>query len=235
MLSPAQPAQSRRRAIFGFTLVELMVVTGTLALMAVLSWRGLDGMFRARAQLEARTHQIEIARVGLAQWRADLDAMVQTPPLSILDWDGKVLRLIRRSTADPSDGLLVAAWMRRETSGGGQWVRWQSAPMQTRVDLVSAWDEAGRWAQNPGLPERQREVVVLPILQWRIFYFRGETWSNPLSSEGTLPEGVATSVTTANENAAVDGIRLVLSLPPGHALAGDITTDWVRPTLSFGN
>ena len=29
-----------------------------------------------------------------------------------------------------------------------------------------------------------------------------------------------------------DGVRLVLSLPPGPALAGLLTRDWVRPTAS---
>jgi general secretion pathway protein J len=29
-----------------------------------------------------------------------------------------------------------------------------------------------------------------------------------------------------------DGVRLVLDLPSGQALAGRITSDWVRPTVS---
>ncbi|OYY90574.1 MAG: general secretion pathway protein J, partial [Polaromonas sp. 28-63-22] len=28
-----------------------------------------------------------------------------------------------------------------------------------------------------------------------------------------------------------DGIRLVLELPPGQAISGKLTLDWVRPTL----
>ena len=34
----------------GFTLIELLVAIGILALMAGLSWRGLDGMSRAQTQ-----------------------------------------------------------------------------------------------------------------------------------------------------------------------------------------
>ena len=42
---------SARRRLAGFTLVELMVALFVLALVAVLSWRGLDGMPSARAGL----------------------------------------------------------------------------------------------------------------------------------------------------------------------------------------
>ena len=31
-----------------------------------------------------------------------------------------------------------------------------------------------------------------------------------------------------------DGVRLVMTLPPGQALSGVITRDWVRPTLGGG-
>ena len=42
----------------GFTLVELLVALFALALLAVLGWRGLDGMVRAQSQLQARADQV---------------------------------------------------------------------------------------------------------------------------------------------------------------------------------
>ena len=36
----------------GFTLVELLVALMVMALLAVLSWRGLDGMTRAQTQTQ---------------------------------------------------------------------------------------------------------------------------------------------------------------------------------------
>ena len=41
----SQPQAFRER---GFTLIELLVAIGLLALMAALSWRGLDGMTAGR-------------------------------------------------------------------------------------------------------------------------------------------------------------------------------------------
>ena len=58
----------------GFTLVELLVALFVLALLAGLSWRGLDTMMRARQQTEARADEVLALQAGLAQWQADLDA-----------------------------------------------------------------------------------------------------------------------------------------------------------------
>ena len=70
---------SRGRASSGFTLVELLVALFAMALLAVMSWRGLDGMSRAQAQTEARSDEMLTLQVGLAQWTADLDALLELP------------------------------------------------------------------------------------------------------------------------------------------------------------
>ena len=108
----------------GFTLIELLVAIAMMALLAIMSWRGLDGMARARTLTEARADEVLALQVGLAQWTADLDAMVQTPQLNAIDWNGRVLRLTRRNATDDSAGVLVAAWSRRVVDGKGQWLRW---------------------------------------------------------------------------------------------------------------
>ena len=61
----------------GFTLIELLVAIGVMALMAGLSWRGIDGMARTQTQLAQRTDQVMTLQAGLAQWATDLDALVQ--------------------------------------------------------------------------------------------------------------------------------------------------------------
>jgi general secretion pathway protein J len=221
----------------GFTLVELLVALFAMALLAVLSWRGLDGMTRAQAQTQARADAVLTLQVGLAQWAADLDALVQLPQVTALDWNGRVLRLTRRSTASPSDGLLVVAWTLRE----GRWLRWQSPPLTTRGQLDESWQKADLWSQNPGDAERRLEVAITPLEEWQIFYYRSDAWTNPLSSDATVAAGPAPSVgpgtsTVALPQTAVipDGVRLVLMLPPDQPLAGRLIRDWVRPTLGGG-
>ncbi len=223
----------------GFTLIEVLVAIGILALMAVLSWRGLDGMTRSQAQTQQRMDEVQTLQTGLAQWSADLDAMLLQPQGKAIEWDGLVLRLTRRSSSADAEGLLVVGWTRRVIDGTGYWLRWQSPPVRSRAALASAWQQAGLWAQNPGDEAKRREVTITPLEQWQIFYFRNDAWSNPQSSAGatlpTLPASGASGAVVASSSEPIpDGVRLVLTLPPGQALSGTLTRDWVRSTLGGG-
>jgi len=226
-LVTSRPALRRMR---GFTLIELMVAVAAMALMAGLSWRGLDGMVRAQSQIQQRADAVLTLQAGLAQWAADLDALLPLPQIQTLDWDGRGLRIIRRSTTQPGDGLLVVAWAQRNVNGVNQWLRWQSPPQFTRGDLQTAWAKAAQWSQNPGDDEKKYEVRIAALEQWQIFYFRADAWTNPLSSDSpTLTQGLDKPVVP--DLALPDGVRLVLTLPPGEALSGVLTRDWVRPAL----
>lgn len=212
----------------GFTLIELLVAVGILALMAVMGWRALDGMQNANVHARDHADAVLTVEAGLAQWGTDLDALLELPQTTPIDWDGRVLRITRRSSADATEGVLVVAWTRANRSGVDQWLRWQSPPARTRTDWQTAWQAAAQWAQSPGDTARQREVALAPLAQWQLYYSRGGAWSNPLSSAGAP----ATGANPAGNAPVPDGVRLVLQLPAAHPLAGTLTRDWVRPTLS---
>lgn len=217
----------------GFTLIELLVAISVMALMSVLSWRGLDGMTRAQAQTQQHANEVLTLQTGLAQWAVDLDALVQGPQVNALDWDGRVLRMTRRSTVSDAEGLLVVAWSRRDVNGTAQWLRWQSPALRSRNEMQEAWQKAALWAQNPGDEEKKREVAITPLAQWRIYYFRGDAWSNPLSSDTRAAAPMASTAPPLNATIP-EGVRLVLTLPAGQALSGTLTRDWVRPTVGGG-
>jgi general secretion pathway protein J len=220
-----RPAQAAR----GFTLVELLVAMAIMGLMALLSWRGLDGMVRAQEQTRQRGDQLLVLQAALTQWGADLDALLPLPHTTPLDWDGQVLRITRRSSAIPDEGALVVAWARRNVDGTSQWLRWQSPPLRTRSAWQQAWQQAAQWARNPGDADRRAEVALLPLADWQVFYFRGDAWSNPMSSSGTPPGDL-----DAVGALIPDGVRLQLDLPPGPGMAGRITRDWVSPLKGGG-
>ena len=76
---------------------------------------------------------------------------------------------------------------------------------------------------------------ITPLEQWQIFYFRGNAWTNPLSSDNAnAPVAQIRSAPQAVDTALAlpDGVRLVLTLPAGEAINGTLTRDWVRPALS---
>jgi general secretion pathway protein J len=223
----------------GFTLVELLVALFALALLAILSWRGLDGMIRAREITETRADEILSLQTGLAQWTSDLEAIDEIAPSPALEWNGRVLRLTRRSSLAPADGIRVVGWTRRE----GRWLRWESPPVVTRGDLDTAWLQADLWAQTPSDAMRRQEVAIAPLEEWQIFFYRDNAWTNPQSSAATsraqpLSGGGSGARQLQPRPAAPsnlpDGVRLELQLPAGRAISGRLQRDWVRPTLAPG-
>jgi general secretion pathway protein J len=117
----------------GFTLVELMVAIAVMALLALVSWRGLDSMVRAQESIRARNEQQMVLQTVIAQWNADLEALMPLEYAQAIDWDGQVLRMTRKSSAAVDDGAVVVAWARRQTAGRDQWLRWQSPPPRNRA------------------------------------------------------------------------------------------------------
>ncbi len=224
----------------GFTLVEMLVSLFVMAVLAGLSWRGIDGMMRARRQTEVYSDEVLSLQTGLAQWGADLDAITELSGFTALQWNGRVLRLTRRSSVSPGDGARVVGWALRQ----GQWRRWESPPLYTRGDVDTAWQQADLWSQTPSDAMLRQEVVIAPLEDWQIFYFRNNAWTNPQSSGAGQNVAAATAAAAAASGAAAaaaavqaatnalpDGVRLVLQLPQGRAIAGRLQRDWIRPTF----
>ena len=235
----------------GFTLIELLIAITLMAVMAGLGWRGLDGLMRSRDINQTRVDQTAVLQTVLAQWRSDLDHVTAVPSISDagLAWDGQTLRITRRAStpmADGSDaGLWVVAWTRRD----GLWWRWQSPALQNRRSLLEAWARAERWGKNAGADDQNFETPLVAIDQWQISYFRGNAWTNPLSSASNNAGSVSSNSSTP------DAIRLVIDLRNNvnkqvegqangsnnaaltplatpQAQQGRLSIDWIRPNFS---
>lgn len=125
------------------------------------------------------------------------------------------------------------------------WVRTQSAASTDRPRLQQHWAAAlqseslatslqatavlnpSTSSTPPGLAPLTGPAsvaVLFPAQQWQLFYYRGDAWSNPLSSSGTVSAGQDASLP--------DGVRLILTLPEAATPSGTITLDWVRPNFA---
>ncbi|KQV55521.1 MULTISPECIES: type II secretion system protein J [unclassified Duganella] len=65
----------------GFTLIELLVAITVLAIVAVLGWRGLDGIVRSREQLTQNMEQTRGTQLTFAQMQSDLEQFADKPLL----------------------------------------------------------------------------------------------------------------------------------------------------------
>jgi general secretion pathway protein J len=219
-----------QRAARGFTLVEVLVAIAVMALMALMSWRGIDGMLRTQTGLQTRADDLRTLQTSLAQWQTDLNQLAELSGTPSWDWDGKVLRLTRQAPAQ--DGVRVVAWLWRQDSsrpGGGDWLRWQSDTLSTRQAWQEAWQNARVWSQTPTEALRRSEVRLSPLAGWQLFVHRGGSWVNPLSSEVSTPTGNTPATATGK---TPDGVRLLLDLPANTPLPGRLSLDWARPSLS---
>ena len=218
----------------GFTLVEVMVAIAALALLAVMSWRGLDAMVRTQEATRKQGEQQAVFQTVLAQWNADLNALMPLEQTQTLDWDGQVLRLTRKSSNPVVDeGAWVVAWSRRTIDGQMQWTRWQSAAVRTRGQWLDAWTQAAQSGRSNSSQRQSNEVALFPLDQWRIYYYRDNAWTNPQSSDQSNQAPGGKPPSSASNASAIqtlpDGIRIELSLPAGNALSGPVTIDWVNP------
>ena len=206
----------------GFTLIELLVAIAAMALLALMSWRGIDGMARAQSATRERADAVLTLQTALAQWSADLDATLDLPATQAIAWDGRTLRLTRRTPLGDAAAVQVVAWALQTRQGVTQWHRWQSPPVTLRADWQQAWARAQSWGRSGSSDGQGSDVSVLPLDSWQLLYFSNDTW---------VPATPTSNASGAATATLPDGIRLVLDIPAGAALGGALTRDWVRPTL----
>jgi general secretion pathway protein J len=224
----------------GFTLIELLIAITLMAVLAGLSWRGLDSLMRSRDITQAQVDKTAVLQTVLAQWQADLNAVQAVPNVADagVNWNGRTLRLTRRASTWRADGADAGLWVVAWTQRNNQWLRWQSPPVQTRGALQQAWAQAERWGQNPSSDDAAFETPLIALDAWQLTYFRGNAWTNPLSSSASTNStpnstpNLTPQTNPASQEAVPDAIRLQIDLPATTGVRGRITLDWVRPNFS---
>ncbi|MEO8599233.1 MAG: prepilin-type N-terminal cleavage/methylation domain-containing protein [bacterium] len=156
------PKGSRR----GFTLIELLVAISILAIVAVLGWRGLDGIVRARGALNAELEQTRGLQLAFAQLQSDAEHFTNAtdigrPTLAAQD---DRLTLIRSVFADDQPSRLqVVAYSIRN----GELIRRESIATRDLKALDVLWKSSlsGDDADTPAVV-LQSAVSGLKMRLW---------------------------------------------------------------------
>ena len=132
----------------GFTLIELLVAISILAVVAVMSWRGLDSIVRARLALNEELAQTRNMQISFAQLQSDcaqLTAPTLTGNLPSIHIAKNRLVLIRTRYADQQAGRLHVVSYRlangilsRKESAGTRDLNAIAAFWQAALDDVDA-------------------------------------------------------------------------------------------------
>jgi general secretion pathway protein J len=200
----------RRRA--GFTLIELLVAISILAIVAVLGWRGLDSIVRARIALTAQIEATRGMQLAFAQMQSDAEhiasqAMLQNRPNLLAEAQGMTLVRNVYDENEPTR-LQVISYRVRD----GQLERRESLATRDLIQLDVMWKAAtSNTDATPGV-----------ILQAGVTAITVQTWENrkwvPAGAAATAPVAQMAAGAALVQNLPPSGLQVALQLKDAQAL-----------------
>lgn len=200
--APAAKPPGRHSRPAGFTLLELLVAVALMASIAVLGWRGLDTLLRARAAVGADMARTRGMQLAFAQLQSDCEHLAAArllPHRAPLVVTSRSLILVRTSLADGEPGQVkVVAYRLR----GGVLSRRESAPTRDLRVLDALW------SATSDERDQGRDLVLqsgLGGMQLRLWFDDGAGWRSPGLD--------VTPADAAPGAAAPAGLEVALQLP----------------------
>jgi general secretion pathway protein J len=211
----------------GFTLVELLVAISILAIVAVLGWRGLDGIIRARVAL---TNQMETTRgmqLAFAQMQSDCEHIAGRDVLErrpyLLTGTDRFTMVREVFTENQPSRLQVVAYR----IVNGTLVRRESPGVRDLVQLDSLWQAAVSDTDTSGAVALQLGVAGMQILTWENRAWRQST------SAASAGSAAAADAAAGGGQAQQQDPNTVPLPPTGMQVALQVQGQQVPMTKSF--
>lgn len=167
----------------GFTLIELLVAISILAIVAVLGWRGLDGIVRARVALTAQMETTRGMQLAFAQLQSDCEHMAtlkMLPKRDVVNFADDRLTMVRQVFLENEPTRLQVVAYRVV---GGVLTRRESAATRDLQQLDVLWKASLSDVDSSGAVTLQAGVAGMQVQVWQT------NWQSTLQPAASLALG----------------------------------------------
>jgi len=193
----------------GFTLVELLVAIAILAMVAVLGWRGLDGIVRARVALTADMETTRGMQLAFAQMENDCEHAAGTDIMAgrpALLWDTDRLTLVRKVFVENEPSRLQVVSYRVVA---GQLIRRESPGTRDLIQIEQLWQAIASDAAAENSPS---VVLQVGVVGMQVQGWQNNVWRNEPTAVGGAPVDLTGTVPSAKSALEPTGVQVALSV-----------------------
>lgn len=174
----------------GFTLIELLVAITILAFVAVLGWRGLDGIIRSRDALTTEMAYTRGLQLAFAQLQSDLSSLANSSYLNrrpMIAAENNRITLVRMAMLENEPTrLLVVSYRVRDD---GVLVRRESNATRDLRELDTLWQAALSDTGTSASVALQSGVQAMTMRYWADNQWLPASGTAPVSGTG-VPTGL---------------------------------------------